>query len=140
MEFVIDDGGRSPYFKGKTADDCVTRSIAIASGCDYRVVYDRLAAGHHTKTGKRSARDGIITKHKWFKDYMCELGFIWTPTMKIGSGCQVHLRDGELPTGRLVVSLSRHYTAVLDGVIHDTHDPQRNGTRCVYGYWEFKGE
>jgi len=121
MEFVIDDGGRSPYFKGKTADDCVTRSIAIASGCDYRVVYDRLAAGHHTKTGKRSARDGIITKHKWFKDYMC-------------------LRDGELPTGRLVVSLSRHYTAVLDGVIHDTHDPQRNGTRCVYGYWEFKGE
>jgi len=24
---------------------------------------------------------------------------------------------------------------VLDGVIHDTHDPSRGGRRCVYGYW-----
>ena len=31
--------------------------------------------------------------------------------------------------------LSRHITAVVDGVIHDTHDPSRKGTRCVYGYW-----
>lgn len=22
-----------------------------------------------------------------------------------------------------------------DGVIRDTHDPSRDGTRCVYGYW-----
>ncbi len=29
----------------------------------------------------------------------------------------------------------RHYTAVIDGVINDTHDPSREGTRCVYGYW-----
>jgi hypothetical protein len=49
--------------------------------------------------------------------------------------CKVHLRDGELPMGRLVVSLSRYYAAVIDGVIHDTHDPSRDGTRCVYGYW-----
>ena len=40
--------------------------------------------------------------------------------------------------GRLVVSLSRHWTAVIDGVIFDTHDPSRRGTRCVYGYWLFK--
>jgi hypothetical protein len=24
---------------------------------------------------------------------------------------------------------------VIDGVIHDTFDPSRGGTRCVYGYW-----
>jgi hypothetical protein len=24
---------------------------------------------------------------------------------------------------------------VIDGVIHDTHDCSRNGTRCVYGYY-----
>ena len=63
------------------------------------------------------------------------LGFVWTPTMQIGSGCTVHLRDGELPMGRLVVSLSGHYCAVLDGVVHDLYDPSRDGTRCVYGYW-----
>ena len=55
--------------------------------------------------------------------------------MFIGSGCKVHLRNDELPAGRLIVCLSRHYTAVIDGVIHDTHDPSRGGTRCVYGYW-----
>jgi hypothetical protein len=37
--------------------------------------------------------------------------------------------------GRLVVAVSKHYTAVIDGVIHDTHNPQREGKRCVYGYF-----
>lgn len=69
--------------------------------------------------------------------------------MFVGSGCKVHLTDGELPKGRLIVNVSKHLTAVIDGVIHDTHDPQRyeekqvgnlqyevvKGTRCVYGYW-----
>jgi len=26
--------------------------------------------------------------------------------------------------------------AVIDGVINDTYDCSREGTRCVYGYWE----
>jgi hypothetical protein len=56
--------------------------------------------------------------------------------MQIGSGCTVHLSADELPSGRLVVSVSKHLTAVIDGVIHDTHDPSRRGTRCVYGYWQ----
>ncbi|MGA2164193.1 MAG: hypothetical protein ABSH36_06960, partial [Solirubrobacteraceae bacterium] len=56
--------------------------------------------------------------------------------MKIGHGCTVHLHAEELPSGRLIVRLSRHMCAVIDGVIHDTHDPSRQGTRCVYGYWQ----
>ena len=66
---------------------------------------------------------------------MRSLGFVWTPTMGIGTGCTVHLRADELPNGRLVVAVSKHYTAVLDGVIHDIENPSRDGTRCVYGYW-----
>ena len=31
--------------------------------------------------------------------------------------------------------LSRHMCAVIDGVIHDTYDPSRDGTRAVYGYY-----
>jgi hypothetical protein len=137
MHFVQDDGGRSKYFKGK-AGDCVTRAISIASGVDYREVYDRLAAGNSLQRGggKKSARHGIFVKRKWFKEYMAELGFVWTPTMKVGSGCTTHLRTGELPAeGKLVCSLSKHYAAVIDGVIHDTSDPSRNGRRCVYGFW-----
>jgi hypothetical protein len=56
--------------------------------------------------------------------------------MQVGSGCQVHLRTEELPKGRLVVRLSRHLTAVVDGVIHDIYNPDRRGTRCVYGYFK----
>ena len=48
----------------------------------------------------------------------------------------VHLRREELPRGRLVVRLSRHLTAVIDGVIHDIYNPDRRGTRCVYGYFK----
>ncbi len=56
-------------------------------------------------------------------------------SMQIGSGCKVHLRADELTSGRLVANVSRHFVAVIDGVIHDTHDCSRDGTRCVYGYW-----
>ena len=141
--FVYNDGGREAAgYKGE-AGDCVCRSIAIAAQLPYQQVYDRLAEGNakqrkSKRTGKqsRSARDGIYTTRKWFKDYMVELGFVWAPTMQIGSGCQVHLKADELPSERLVCNLSKHLAAVIDGVVHDTHDCSRNGTRCVYGYWQ----
>lgn len=139
---IIDDGGRAQAgYQGK-ADDCVCRAIAIVTGMPYQEVYDRLADGRgNQRRGKyggkksRSAREGINTNRTWFKEYMSELGLKWTPTMQIGSGCKVRLKADELPKGRLIVSLSRHYCAVIDGVIHDTYDPSRGGTRCVYGYW-----
>jgi len=60
--------------------------------------------------------------------------------MSIGSGCKVHLDGNELPEGRLVASLSKHVAAVIDGVINDTYDCSREGTRCVYGYYILKRE
>lgn len=144
MNFEHDDGGRAEAGYKGTAGDCVARSIAIASGRPYREVYAALADGmagmRKTKRIKeskikRSARNGVYTKTKWFRDYMISLGFEWTPTMQIGSGCNVHLRSDELPAGRLVVAVSRHYTAVIDGTLRDTYDCSRDGTRCVYGYW-----
>lgn len=139
---IIDDGGRAAAgYKGH-AGDCVARAIAIAAAKPYAEVYAVLARGTgqqraSSRTRKRSAsaRKGINTRRKWFRDYMASLGFRWVPTMAIGQGCRVHLHAAELPRGRLVVALSKHYAAVIDGVIHDTHDPSRGGTRCVYGYW-----
>jgi hypothetical protein len=149
MPYVQDDGGRAAAgYKGDTGD-CVVRSVAIATGRPYQEVYDALSEGVRTqRTTKRSrakssARDGVRVQRKWFKDYMTGLGWEFVPTMTIGSGCQVHLVKGELPMGRLVVSVSKHYTAVVDGVVRDTHNPQRRvfwadgriSERCVYGYW-----
>jgi hypothetical protein len=69
------------------------------------------------------------------KKYLEKLGWNWTPTMFIGQGCNVHLKKNELPNGTLIVSCSKHITVVKDGVLHDTYDCSRRGTRCVYGYW-----
>lgn len=144
MKFVKTDGGRvdAGYFTQPRVGDCVTRAITIASGRPYREVYQAITEGNSTqrmtkktKAGMKTASDGVYTTRKWFKDYMKSLGFRWVPTMGIGTGCKVHLRDGELPMGRIVVNLSLHLSAVIDGVIYDTHDPSRDGTRCVYGYW-----
>jgi hypothetical protein len=183
MNFTTNDGGRKAAgYKGHTGD-CVARAIAITTGLPYQQVYDTLAEGNATqragrgrrynhgvmrreKSGIRTAREGINTNRKWFKDYMHSLGFVWTPTMRIGSGCKVHLHEGELPRGRLVVALSKHYTAVIDGDVHDTYDPRREAhctrqlsdgvplqpnewthdgiaahhveRRCVYGYWQLQ--
>lgn len=137
MKYFFNDGGRlDAGFKGKSGD-CVARSVAIAASLPYAEVYNALArgAGNEKMSRGKSARNGIHTNRTWFKDYMKSLGFVWTATMGIGTGCKVHLHDGELPMGLLVVSVSKHMTAVIDGVIHDTHDPARGGARCVYGYW-----
>jgi len=145
MKFQLNDGGRSKYFKGR-GGDCVTRSIAIVTGMDYKEVYDRIAHGNATqrkskyqkkKRGK-TALKGINVKRKWFKDLMHEWGFEWVPTMTIGSGCKVHLKADELPDGKIICSVSKHYVAVINGVIHDLYDCSRDGTRCVYGYWIYK--
>lgn len=134
-DLVIDDGGRARAgFRGD-AGDCVTRAIAIATGSDYRWVYDELAAGMERLGKPKSARNGISPKvYKPFIE--TEFEWPWTPTMSIGSGTTVHLRRDELPDGRLIVRLSGHVCAVLDGHVYDTHDPRRDGTRCVYGYWK----
>ena len=144
--FVYNDGGREAAGYKGSAGDCVCRAVAIAAQLPYQEVYNRLAEGNASqrkskRTGKqpRSARNGIYTTRKWFKDYMRELGFVWTPTMQIGSGCQVHLKADELPSGRLVCNVSRHQVAVIDGVINDTYDCSRKGTRFVYGYWRMNG-
>lgn len=168
--FVFDDGGRQASGRKGFAGDCVCRAVAIASGQPYDAVYRRLASERgeqrvtkRSSKKRASAREGINTRRKWFKDYMAELGFEWVPTMQIGSGCKVHLCAEELPSGRIIVAVSKHYTAVIDGVIHDTHDPRRDAhyvespgdhrplragewrlpsgeiagvsRRCVYGYW-----
>lgn len=139
MKFICNDGGRAAAGYRGEAGDCCTRAIAIASGKPYQEVYDAInetakdERASKRRRGKSAARTGVhgVTARR----FLDSLGAKWTPTMQIGSGCKVHLRDGELPMGRLVAFVSKHYVAVIDGVIHDTSDPSREGTRCVYGYY-----
>jgi hypothetical protein len=137
MQYVYNDGGRAAAGYSGSTGDCVTRAMAIATGLSYQWVYDKLnELAKVEKIGKRklktsNARTGVYRTS--YERLMRQIGWTWVPTMQIGSGCKVHLTDGELPPGRLVVKLSRHLTAVIDGVIHDTYDPQREVWMNVAG-------
>ncbi|SRR6266702_2601621 len=139
MTFVYHDGGRKEAGYKGTTSDCVVRAIAIATEQPYQEVYNTINSfAKFERTGKRkrgksNARTGVYkqTYHK----YLESIGWKWTPTMLIGQGCVVHLKSDELPRGRIVVILSKHLSAVIDGVVYDTADPSREGTRCVYGYF-----
>lgn len=131
LQFNKNDGGRSLYFKADGVGDCVTRAVAIASGKDYKEVYDLIF-----RLTKKTPRNGVTKAG--VKKVMAALGAKWVPLMEIGSGCKNHLRAGEIPMqGNIVCNLSGHVTAVVNGVINDTFDPSRGGMRCVYGYWVF---
>ena len=144
MKWVYDDGGRAAAgFKG-TAGDCVCRAVAIATERPYKEVYDLInEIAKSERTGKRkrkksSARTGVFPQTS--RKVLAHYGWKWVPTMKIGQGCKVHLTESELPKGRIVVKISHHAVAVIDGVIHDIYDPNYRGyidlpDRCVYGYY-----
>ena len=149
LKFKVDDGGRTAAgYKGQ-AGDCVVRSIAIVTGMPYQKVYNDLYDANEAfrKTSKTKLARSLKQKNDSprsgthrvvLKKYLAQLGFQWTPTMFVGQGCKVHLKKEQLPRGTLLVSCSKHITVVKDGVLYDTHDCSRNGTRCVYGYWTKK--
>ncbi len=155
MQFQYDDGGRAEAgYKGSTGD-CGVRALAIAADMPYQEACDlvnKFAAtersGKRRGRGRSSVRGGIYAST--YKRIMAHLGWKWIACMGIGTGCKVHLRSEELPPGRLIVRVSKHYAAVIDGVLHDTYDHSQkrveigavNGVpyrkewfRCVYGYW-----
>ena len=142
QRFIFNDGGRKAAgYHGHTGD-CVTRSIAIVTGKPYKEVYEAInQLSENERTGKRkkkksNARTGVFKGTS--KKYLLSLGYEWIPTMQIGQGCKVHLRSDELPAGRLIVKVSKHMTTMIDGVINDTYDCSRQGSRCVYGYFQKK--
>ena len=148
ISFIQSDGGRAAAgFRGE-AGDCATRAIAIALGLPYRQVYEELQDRQRLwlRTGRPSkAKRAMLAKSSSsvrngtakavITDFLSDRGWIWTPTMHVGRGTQVHLRADELPAGRLICRLSRHVAAVVDGVLHDTHDCSRDGCRAVYGFY-----
>jgi hypothetical protein len=154
--FVKDDGGReasgiaSAARRKNETGDCVTRAIAIATGTPYRQVHDALTVGkvrhlyaggdsHHAEWSKHARRRGGVCAFDpdhgcadgVYGPYLESLGWKFTST----KDQKVRLRADELPLGRLVVQISRHLVAVIDGVIHDTYDSGGEGRVRVKGYW-----
>jgi hypothetical protein len=154
--WVKDDGGRRGSGIARAAGrknevgDCVARAIAIATGKPYREVHDALTvatvrhiyAGGDSETpawSRWARRRGGVRAFDpdhgchdgAYGPYLKSLGWSYTST----KGQKVHLRADDLPRGRLIVSMHRHLVAVIDHVIHDTHDCGRAGRVPVRGYW-----
>lgn len=150
LPLVRTDGGRGCWpgqaeqarDRGRTSRDCVCRAIAIATEMPYWEVHEGLLAQRESMRQTRRVRvsspDSGVNRVV-YERYLAALGWEWVPVMGIGTGCTMRLAVGEVPAGRIIVRLSRHLAAVIDGVLHDSHDCSRGGTRCVYGYWK-KGE
>ena len=147
-DYEYNDGGRAAAgYKGATGD-CVVRAIAIAADLPYQQVYDDLMKLNvefikgRSREAKKQARQGASPRNGTFRKvydaYLLALGFKWTPTCSIGSSERVHLhREELLELGHyaLIARCSKHMVAALDGVVQDTYDCTRDGTRMVYGYY-----
>ncbi|EMI17165.1 hypothetical protein RMSM_05910 [Rhodopirellula maiorica SM1] len=129
MEFIWNDGGRAASgFVGLTGD-CVTRSIAIATGTSYRDVYRDLG-----EVSNKSPRNGVSTHHS--DAYLKQLRWQYTP----GRGQK--FAASVIPKGIVVVHLEMpdrwrhgHFCTVIDHVIHDTWNPSDEPDYQIAGYW-----
>jgi len=127
MDFIWNDGGRAACGFVGLAGDCVTRAIAIGSGCNYRTVYDELGAQANT-----SPRNGLQSHVA--ADYLASRG--WRCVQGENGSFVPQL----LPKGIAIVHLARpsgrsgHFTTVIDHVVYDTWNPAEDQYKVI-AYW-----
>ena len=121
MDFYETDGGR---INPKSKDDCVVRSISIASRKPYREVFTDLMT--------RGLDLGLYPNDNanW-QGYLADLGWVKNKPPRDGSGKLIKLANWDFK-GRAVVINSRHLTAVDGGTVCDTWDCRY---RPVNSYW-----
>jgi len=130
MEFIWHDGGRARCgFVGQTGD-CVTRSIAIATGQMYRHVYNELS-----EASLRTARHGIANDVS--AEYLRERGWTHRPVDRFS--------QEDLPKGVLLLSFrtkserrSGHLSCLIDHTIYDTWNPFEDTSFALAGYWQLE--
>lgn len=128
IDFVYDDGGRNGHRNVRAhVGDCGCRALSIIMQRDYWSLYDYLDANFHGSPSRGLSRDVV---HKIMRDEGYEYVACANPKGDIR-----RLRRADLPDGRLLVWIRDHYTAVIDGVIHDTYDCSKHGRAHVMGYW-----
>jgi len=129
--WVPHDGGRAAAGYRSSANDCVVRAVAIAGQLPYREaseVVRAVTSKEKAPRRRRSSPRGGVTPQSTRRVFEV-LGWSWVPTPGL------RMEAEALPPGRLVVRLSHHVAAVVDGVLYDVFDCSRGGTRPIYGYW-----
>ena len=157
IEHIFNDGGRATAgFTGETYD-CVTRAVAIITENPYREVYDnlyRLALGYASdnddKVARAMRRAMEVCGAHWKNHpdpnsgvnweitdrYLLELDwFFWAIVPDKNGMNWMKLSDFTGFEGRYVVRLIGHSTAVIDGKVYDTFNPEERHSVPVIGFW-----
>ena len=121
MKFYQTDNGRiCKTFK----DDCVVRSISLATDQSYQQTFsDLMELG--LEIGAYPNHDKV-----WIK-YLERKGFVKNKPPRI-NGKMIKLRNWSEAPKVAVVRNSKHLTAIVDGILHDTWDCRY---RPVNSYW-----
>jgi hypothetical protein len=94
----------------------------------YKVIYDDLRYFLDSRNAG-SPRNGITEEH--VRRYLGERGFRY----KAIAGEHVTLHRDELPKLKVIANLSNHVSAVIDGIVNDTYDPNHKKHQRLHGYW-----
>jgi hypothetical protein len=126
--WIYNDGGRAEAGYKSTAADCVVRAVAIVMEIPYKVIYEDLRHFLSSR-GAPSPRNGV--SHDHVNRYLGQLGFRYK---EIRSE-HVTLHRDELPKDKVIADLPSHVSAVIDGVVNDTFDPNHKKHQRLLGYW-----
>ena len=125
MHYQQDDGGRSKSrcrVRAKEINDCVVRSISIATGQKYQKTFEDLM-----KTGLNMG--AFPNLRQVYSRYLKSIDWVECRCPRNEAGRLVKLQDWDdanrtwkAPPARAVVLNSGHLTAVVDNTVHDTWD------------------
>jgi hypothetical protein len=125
--YKYDDGGKSETTL-KGASDCGIRAVAIACEISYMDARHLLKEfSNKGKLGSRAISNGIYKED--MEATLSSLGWSWRSAPKF-EGRKARYYD--MPRGRVIVRMAKHYAAVIDGNLHDAWDSSQ---KMVYGYW-----
>ena len=116
--FRHDDGGRTESGRKGSANDCVTRAIAIVTGASYDDVYNEVARLNAVRgDGKRTARNSVPKRVRSLACAAFGLERVVLPPGPRPTYTEAHRRYGNC-----LVTTTRHVCALVDGALRDTFD------------------
>ncbi|MFA7329802.1 MAG: hypothetical protein WC326_01895 [Candidatus Delongbacteria bacterium] len=127
VPFQQDDGGRATSRRPRQKNDCVVRACAITTGLPYDQVYNEFAALGR-RCGRGTDRKAMVVWLKYRATYHAFQAMAGQPRVHLDVFSQTIGTSG-----RWIVRVAGHATAVIDGAIHDTSRPRQDA--CVYCAW-----
>jgi len=126
MKFITNTGGRELYYRGTKENDCVIRSIAIATQTEYKQVWEELCDIAKPiglfPNDKRVFE--LYLKNRGWENIKLTKPFPQIQTLKLDWAI-VYCRAG----------YGTHLTAIVEGDLYDTWDCR---DRIAYSYWQAK--